>query len=362
MTGGPLAGLRVAIGVALFLVVAAVMRLPQPFLGVIAICVLTAGRCSGHPGAACAPLHQVLAAAWTGAFLGCGVLILFPQQPWFSLPLAGACAGAGLVFFHKRASPVVGAIFLVGLASSFAEGAAQISRDALISAVAHGFNLTLAGLFVSFVCSGFPDPATKCSGPIPASPPWRSPGPVDQLIGWSAALALGLTLLTGALLLPQLMVPMAVATAFTIALAGNAPGPSLREASMRLVGAIVGAALSVVFLILLSGSGNSFVLLLAGLCGMLGILSALALSGSLHAPLFSQACSVTAVVATAMPAPPTNVVAAMERAAAVLIGFLIAESLATLRNHKRTSQGPSRHEERRTAPGTMGNPRRNSAA
>lgn len=303
---------RYAVATGLTALAVAIFRSPQPFLGV-----LTAYLLLARP----VPLGEVpalFAAAWSGVGAGIVAVTLFPQQPWLLFP---AFAGIMILAIHLAArSGNAATVLLVamGLCASLPAGLVY-PAGALASGWAHGWDLSIAVIAAWLSFTLFP---------APSSPGGAGPGAFSTQRAPFVALAVVLAAWVAVTVLPRSSVVLVVAAA-TTALSLSQPGLPA-PLFQRTGGAVLGAALGVVFDVLLGGSGNSFSVFLVALMAVFGGLACCICRWKSMTPCLAQCCAMFAVAAPMLPAPDTSLAAMGARISAVLLGFCAAAGVYVL--------------------------------
>lgn len=298
------AALHQALAVMATALAAAVMHIEQPFLAVLAAQLIAVIPCAGG-----GELLRRLAAAWGGTLSGVFLLAAFPQQPWFSLPAFAALSGFGSVCADKKLGPAPGILFAVGCCATFTNGIVYPVAG-LVGGIFHAISLTAAAV-VTFLLQPLAPPASA------AAP---SPIPGGWLVGVCGAVSLVLACLT----LPSQSVVMTIA-ALTCVLSLTRTGNAIVQ---KPLGGILGAVLSIAFIIAISDFTNNLAVFLLGMGLVIGGLEALAQRRPDRALLLRQAAAMFVVLATILPRPETSLQAVGERLAAVLLGLAAAVVLS----------------------------------
>lgn len=306
MSGARRAALRQGLATAGAALGAGVLRLHEPFLSVLAA-QLVAGLPCPTPGG----WVRRVVAGLIGTAAGLIILSGFPQQPWLAWPAFGAVAACGGVAISRHWEPACVILFGMGVCSSFPAGAI-FPVPAVLGGIEHAGSLTIAiaSCWLARSLAGEAQEPQAAARPLPSS----------------SALAIGATvvasLAAAGLLLPHELVVMSVASVATI-VALEAPGVPAHLPA-RAAGAAIGMALSIAFIIFVSGAGNNIALFLLSLGLGMAAIEGLATSRPHWAPSLRQAGAVFAVMATMMPGPDISLLAAADRAAAVFIGLALA--------------------------------------
>jgi uncharacterized membrane protein YccC len=282
---------------------AAILNLPQPFLTVLAVVLL----CGATPVATWGQIASRILWAWIGCAAGVLLIILLPEQPWLALPLFGVLTGGGMLMLSRHHG--YGHVLMYGMGICASAPAAAIYPNLLMpSALAHGLLLTIAVLAAAFACP----PQVASSGTSNMLP--RS----AMVIG----VAVTLSLIAALLIVPHDVVVMVIATVTTILRLEWPNTPSaLRE---KITGVVIGTVASVVFIILVAGSGNNLAVFLLALGLMVWAFEAGARREKTWAIAFRQAAALFAVAAPMIPAPVQSLAGVESRILAVWGGFVIA--------------------------------------
>lgn len=279
-----------------------VFRLPQPFLGVLAACLLW-----GRPAVGRQVWTVRVLAGWAGSAAGAGILVALPQQPWVSLPLFALVLGAGYRGVKSRAGAGAAMLFGMGMAASFPSGVV-VASEGLVAAVIHGSALTVGAVVVAVAQSGDRKSSADDQAAMPANV-WPLPlAAVTSVVISSAVFPAGSVVMTVA--------SVVAADAFFSAGSG-------RDVVQRLGGAAVGALAGVMVLILAFGSTNDLTLYLAGLAALAAVFEFLVLRFPLLVGAGRQAAAAFVVVATSFPRPTGTMDASFERGLAVFGGVLL---------------------------------------
>ena len=292
------AALHQALAVSITACVAAVIHIEQPFLAVLAAQLTAVLPCRGSTD-----FLQRLVAAWTGASSGTLLLTAFPQQPWVSLPVFAAVSGFGAVFAVKNFGPAVGTLFAMGICASFS-GGIVFPIAGLLGGAVHGVSLSIAVI------------VTLLLQPL-APPPTTAPAPVIPS-GWLIGSCGTGSLVLACLTIPSQSVVMTIAT-LTCVLALPRDGVVKKP-----LGGILGAGLSLVFIVAISGLTNNLAFFLLGMGLVIGILEAIAWHKPDSALVVRQAAAMFVVLATILPRPEESLQAVGERLVAVLLGLAVA--------------------------------------
>lgn len=298
------AALRQALATAGTALVVGSLHVPQPFLAVLAA-QLVGGFC-------CNSLREFLrrlAAAWSGTLAGLFLLVTVPDQQWLSLPLFCIATGFGITCACRRMGPGSAVLFAMGIGGMFSAGIV-FPGAGLMSGLAHASSLSIAAIVSAAAWK-------VCMRPECSVDPGTSP-----VNPWIIGLAATGSLILACLTLPTEGVVMTIATMTTVlALETSAKTPEIGERSL---GALLGVAVSVAFLSIVSGAGNNLAVFLGALAFVMGGFEWLASTFSDKAFLFRQAAALFAVAATMLPRPEQFLTASIGRMLAVILGFLAA--------------------------------------
>lgn len=296
------AALHQALAVMMTACAAAVMHIEQPFLAVLAAQLIAVIPCRGATD-----LLQRLVAAWLGAFIGALLLIVFPQQPWFSLPAFTALSGAGSVFAEKKFGPAAATLFAMGICAAFS-GGIIFPIAGLLSGAIHAISLSTAVLVTFLLLLLAPEPTAS---PVPAIPS-----------GWLVGGCATVSLVVACLTLPTQGVVMTIASLTCVL---SLPQ---RGVMQKPLGCLLGIGLSFLFIIAISDLTNNLAVFLLGTGLVIGALEAIAWSRPASAPVVRQAGAMFVVLATLLPRPEESLQAAGGRMAAVLLGLAVAVILS----------------------------------
>jgi len=296
MTEAGRAAIRQGLATAGTAFVVGALHVPQPFLAVLAA-QLTAGIAFSQPGG----FFKRIAAAWAGSL--CGVLLLaaLPEQYWFSLPLFGVAVGAGTAGFSKFGGASAAILFAMGIGGMFSAGIVH-PHLGLLAGSAHAASLSVAVALTWFARSVCPTGESDCELPV---------------FPWLTGLTGVLSLITACVTIPTESVVMSIAAMVTsLSLTTGIP--------QKLAGGVLGVAVALVFLTVVSGAGNDFAVFLLTMAVVLGGFEWLAVSFGGLASLFRQAGALFAVAATILPRPEQFLFASWRRMLAVLLGVAVA--------------------------------------
>ena len=294
---------RAAISCGLALLAVGILRLPDPFLATVTALVL-----AGLPLAeGDSPARQALS-AMAGWAAGLAVLAAFPQQPWLAIPTFCGVVAWGASRIVAKGAIGSASVFAVGAVAVFSVGTPIVATGTVTRAAAHLLSIGTAVAAAGFARLCFPPAQATSHTGFPSNFP-------------SGFAALFLVYSIGILLIPTSVVPMAVAAGFSLVSLAASPVPLYHQ---RIGGALVGSTISVVFLTLLSGSGNNLAVFLFGITCPLALLSQLAAAYPGRGAFWNQAGATLAVAATVFPAPPDTLYASTLRAASVLAGVCLA--------------------------------------
>ena len=294
---------RTAISCGLALLAAGILRLPDPFLATVTAFVLAGlPRAEGDSPAR----HALSAMGGWGA--GLAVLAAFPQQPWLAIPIFCGVVAWGASRIVAKGAIGSASVFAVGAVAVFSVGTPIVATGTVTRAAAHLLSIGTAVAAAGFARLCFPPAQATSHTGFPSNFP-------------SGFAALFLVYSIGILLIPTSVVPMAVAAGFSLVSLASSPVPLYHQ---RIGGALVGSTISVVFLTLLSGSGNNLAVFLFGITCLLALLSQLAAAYPGRGAFWNQAGATLAVAATVFPAPPDTLYAPTLRAASVLAGVCLA--------------------------------------
>ena len=274
------------------------LHVPQPFLAVLAA-QLTAGIAFSRPGG----FMQRIAGAWAGSLCGMLLLVALPEQYWFSLPLFGVAVGAGTAAFSKFGGASAAILFAMGIGGMFSAGIVH-PQMGLLAGSAHAASLSIAVAVTWFARSVCSTTARDCEAPASY---------------WLTGLTGVVTLITACVTIPAESVVMSIAamvTSLSLTASGGIP--------QKLAGGVLGVAVSLIFLTIVSGAGNDFAVFLLAMAIVMGGFEWLAVSHPNNASLIRQAGALFAVAATILPRPEQFLFASWRRMLAVLIGLAIA--------------------------------------
>ena len=276
------------------------LHVPQPFLAILA-----AQLVAGIPCRSTVVFFSRLASACAGSLFGIAILTLAPNEQWISLPLFFVCAGWGTAFVAKRCDPASAILFGMGIASMVAEGFVFPARD-LPFGLAHTASLIIASMCSAFAGWVFPfeEKAPSSSQLEPAMP-----------IGLAAVASL---IVACAVLPtePTVTVVAALTTALSL-------GAGTGVVGQKFLGGLLGAALALGFVILVSGAGNNVALYLLGLVTVMSGIEWLAVRFPKHSAGLRQAGAIFGVMGTILPQLERHMWGSMERMCAVLAGLSI---------------------------------------
>ena len=173
-----------------------------------------------------------------------------------------------------------------------------------LAGAVHGVSLSIAVIVTLLLQSLAPPPTTAPAPVIPSG--W--------LIGCCGTASLVLACLT----IPSQSVVMTIAT-LTCVLALPRDGVVKKP-----LGGILGAGLSLVFIVAISGLTNNLAFFLLGIGLVIGILEAIAWHKPDSALVVRQAAAMFVVLATILPRPEESLQAVGERLVAVLLGLAVA--------------------------------------
>jgi len=300
---------RSALAAAATSLVMAIFRMPQPFLAVLAA-FLMLGRSFD---AAEIPIR--LAAAWFGVVVGLLLVCLFPQQPWLLFPAFCIVTILSIRLAARTGNAAVALLVAMGLCASLPAG--LISPNAALTACwAHGWNLSIGVVIAWASFAIFP------AAPAPGAPAFSAQN----------ALYIALTVVVASwvalLLQPISSVILVIASATSVLGLSQPNAPS--HLGQKTIGACLGSALSVVFDVMVAGSGNSIAIFLAAMGLFVGGLAWCMRRWSGAAPCFTQCCAMFVVAAPMLPGPDDNLAAMGGRVAAVLVGFFTAAGVHVL--------------------------------
>lgn len=282
---------------------AAILNLPQPFLTVLAVVLL----CGAAPVATWGQIASRILWAWIGCAAGALLIILLPEQPWLALPLFGILAGGGMLFISHHHG--YGHVLMYGMGICASAPAAAIYPQLLMpSALAHGLLLTIAVLASALACP-----------PQALSRTTASMSPRSAVV---TGIAVTLSLIAALLIVPHDVVVMVIATVTTILRLEWPDTPSaLRE---KITGVLIGTVVSVIFIILVAGSGNNLAVFLLALGLAIWGFEAGARREKTWSIALRQAAALFAVAAPMIPAPVQTLAGIESRILAVWGGFAVA--------------------------------------
>lgn len=282
-----------------------VLRLPQPFLGVLAACLLWS-----RPAVPARGWLARILAGWCGAGAGAAILVALPQQPAVSLPLFALALGIGYRIAREHSDGGGAMLFSMGMAASFPAGIV-VAPDGLVAAMTHGSALSIGAVAVAVVHAGFRfvDPPAEARQPLPAGTLWAVPMAAVASVTISASI------------FPAGMTVMTVASAVSADAFSFVSGRG--AVAQRLAGAVVGSICGVAVLMAVSGSTNDPAVYLGLIAAGAGIAESLANRRPGLAAACRQAAAAFVVVATAFPRPAITIDAALERGAAVFGGVVL---------------------------------------
>ncbi|TSA30847.1 MAG: hypothetical protein D4R65_12335 [Verrucomicrobiaceae bacterium] len=296
MTDAGRAAIRQALATAGTAFAVGALHVPQPFLAVLAA-QLTAGIAFAQP----ADFFKRIAAAWAGSLCGVLLLVALPEQYWFSLPLFGVAVAVGAAGFSKFGGAAI--LFAMGIGGMFSAGIVH-PQMGLLAGSAHAASLSIAVAATWFARGVCPTSERDC-GSLPSY--------------WLTGLTGVLTLVTACVTIPTESVVMSIAAMVTsLALTSSGGIPQ------KLAGGVLGVAVSLVFLTVVSGAGNDFAVFLLAMAIVMGGFEWLAVSLPNNASLFRQGGALFAVAATILPRPEQFLFASWRRMLAVLLGLAVA--------------------------------------
>lgn len=312
------AGLRSATAAGLAALAVGILGFPQPFLAV-----LTSVLVMGQVGGDGRFLWQNFLAVGSGSVLGGGGLILCAQQPWLLLPVVGIVAGVGSSLWWSGFGQVATMIYLMAVVATLGTGIID-PEGAMAVSFGHGASLILSVTAAAFARTMFSESLTNGSGGNSA------PG-ISLVLPKYFGLLTGLSVMAGfsitALLMPDYIVPLLISVVTTCC--GVSPWPDRAILLQKIQGAFLGGVVSLIFLILVIGTGNNLTTILAGLLVVLGGFEAMAQSSIGRRACFRQAAAVFAVAATMLPAPLEQLNGVMLRIGSVWIGFALVLVIAS---------------------------------
>ncbi len=292
---------RQGLAVCLTALVVGSLRVPQPFLAILA-----AQLIAGIPCPTAVVFLSRLASAASGSLCGIAILTLAPNEQWISLPLFFVLAGWGTSIIAKRRDPASAILFCMGIASMVAEGFVFPARD-LPFGLAHTASLITASVCSAVAGQIFPFPKIESHTPKHLEPPLA--------IGLAAVAAL---IVACAVLPTQPTVTVVAAVTTALSLGGG-----MGVVGQKFLGGLLGAGLAVAFVILPSGAGNDVAIYLLGLTAAMAGFEWLAVRYPKNSPALRQAGAIFAVMGTILPQPEQFMWGSLERMCAVLAGLSI---------------------------------------
>jgi len=311
MTEAARSGLRQGLAASLTALAVGFLHIPQPFLAVI-----TATLIAGFPCPTARDGLVRFAAAAAGSAVGVAILVAAPEQQWISLPLFCMATGWGSLFAVRKFGPAAGILYGIGLVSLFSEVLIHPGRE-MNFGFAHTASLLTATAITAPLASVF----LKAKAGRPLPPPGNGAPPTLRahlFVGTAATLAL----LASCAFLPG-QTTVTTVSAFTAALAISKPGTAPRFGA-KLIGGAGGILLSVLFITLVTGSGNDIAILLLGLGAIVGLAEWLAArSSSEVSTAVRQGAATFVIMSTILPAPERFMTSSLERMCAILLGLVV---------------------------------------